>query len=50
MGGSPVTPAAPVQSKAATVNPAPSGVSNARILIGSGIACVLIAGLYLALT
>ena len=42
----PLTPAASVQSKAATVNLAPSGVSNARILISSGIACVLIAGLY----
>ena len=42
----PSTPAAPVQSKVATVNLAPSGVSNARILISSGIACVLIAGLY----
>lgn len=40
-------PTAPTaKSKTVAVNPAPSGVSNARIVISSGIACLLIAGLY----
>ena len=43
---SPRSSAPPAKSNKATVNPAPSGVSNARIMISSGIACLLIAGLY----
>lgn len=43
--GSPVS-VSRTKNKTATVNPAPSGVSNARILISSGIACMLIMGLY----
>ena len=40
-------PSAPsAKRNTAPVNPAPSGVSNARIMISSGIACLLIAGLY----
>ena len=38
----------PARAKTATVNPAPSGVSNARIVISSGIACMLIVGLYVS--